>query len=198
MPENTRYIEARRSAQKALELTPDSPCKIGIAQCCSADTPILREDADLILESFRSGKIDPIVGRKITANLDNPIRRGVCPFLDGDKRCMVYEDRPLLCMIYGTGGLPMSPASTIKLQTAKAGATFNRVELECMACTSCSKELVRTTLIILLSKLENWLKLPGICNCLWLLIKANLYHDLLGENCKKRSRCFSQSCLLAS
>lgn len=144
MPENARYLEARSAAQRAMQLAPETACKPGNAECCTADTPITRSDADFILYGFKTGRIDSEIGRQAIIRSNDGRRREVCPFLDETKSCTIYEDRPLVCIEYGTGALPESLPAMIKTETARPGTTLNRKELQCMACRSCAKELVKT------------------------------------------------------
>jgi len=34
------------------------------------------------------------------------VQRTACPFLDGDKRCIIHKDKPILCMAYGVTRVP--------------------------------------------------------------------------------------------
>lgn len=144
MPENARYLEARSAAQRAMQLAPESPCKPGGGECCTSDTPLTRSDADFILDGFKTGRIDSGIGRQAIIRSTDGRRREICPFLNEDKSCTIYEDRPLICVEFGTGVLPETPFAMMKTATARPGTTLNRKELSCMACKSCAKELVRT------------------------------------------------------
>ena len=66
--------------EKLYLLIPKSRCKDGCFECCTNIVQFAREEAE------RAGeyKYD-----------------GVCGFLGADKRCGVYENRPLVCRIYG-------------------------------------------------------------------------------------------------
>jgi len=59
---------------------PASRCKDGCFECCTNIVQFAKEEAE------RAGeyKYD-----------------GVCPFLDENKKCGVYQNRPLVCRIYG-------------------------------------------------------------------------------------------------
>jgi len=67
--------------QKLYLRIPRSNCKDGCFECCTNIVQFAREETE------RAGeyKYD-----------------GLCAFLDGNKKCGVYDNRPLVCRIYGT------------------------------------------------------------------------------------------------
>lgn len=73
-------------------------CRAGCADCCRRRFSVTALEADAI--------------REVVAQLDDETRRtlarraeegdpGVCPALDPDGRCAVYEARPLICRTHG-------------------------------------------------------------------------------------------------
>ena len=59
---------------------PGSRCKDGCFECCTNSVQFAKEEAE------RAGEYK---------------YNGICPFLDENKKCGVYENRPLVCRIYG-------------------------------------------------------------------------------------------------
>ena len=67
--------------QKLYLKIPKSVCKDGCFGCCTNSVQFAKEEAQ------RAGEYK---------------YSGLCSFLDGNKKCGVYNNRPLVCRIYGT------------------------------------------------------------------------------------------------
>ena len=66
--------------QKLYLKIPKSHCKNGCFECCTNSVQFAKEEME------RAGDYK---------------YNGVCSFLDENKKCGVYENRPLVCRIYG-------------------------------------------------------------------------------------------------
>ena len=66
--------------QKLYLRIPKSDCKDGCFECCTNIVQFAKEEAE------RAGEYE---------------YDGVCSFLSDNKKCGVYENRPLVCRIYG-------------------------------------------------------------------------------------------------
>ena len=67
--------------QKLYLLLPKSRCKDGCYECCTNIVQFAKEEEE------RAGEYK---------------YNGVCAFLDANRKCGVYENRPLVCRIYGS------------------------------------------------------------------------------------------------
>lgn len=72
------------------------------ANCCKTTSPIfIQTDIDRLAKAFRmksSQFIDQYLSRDEEG--DYVLRSAPCPFLGGDNKCLVYEDRPKACREY--------------------------------------------------------------------------------------------------
>lgn len=72
------------------------------ANCCKTTSPIfIQTDIDRLARTFRmksSAFIDEYLHRDEDG--DYVLNSAPCPFLGGDNRCLVYEDRPKACREY--------------------------------------------------------------------------------------------------
>jgi Fe-S-cluster containining protein len=98
---------AKSDMEEFYRLNPDHPCKPGNAQCCHDTTfPISEIEADRITLSV--SKL-PKTKRKQILNRARNVNYGksdTCPLLENG-RCMVYNDRPVICIRSGaTASLP--------------------------------------------------------------------------------------------
>lgn len=78
----------------------------GCAKCCSESVNVsLIELANIIKNGIGimpSAQCEQLNKRLIAFYLTEWIKPNPCPFLDEDKKCMIYEVRPLPCRIFGT------------------------------------------------------------------------------------------------
>jgi len=78
----------------------ESPCERCIAACCKQNghdyAVLLRGDETRRFAAY-SESITLHRGTKIVSEYVLPYVNGRCQFLDGDDRCLIYEDRPESC-----------------------------------------------------------------------------------------------------
>ena len=58
-------------------------------ECCSNLLPLAQSEVERIIEYVKTHQI----------NISKP-KNGSCPFLSKEKRCLVYEARPLVCRLF--------------------------------------------------------------------------------------------------
>ena len=78
-------------------------CKEGCSLCCeSGNYPITNLEAEFLKEGYTSlpEELKKEISLKITKLKENPQEMYECPFLI-NKRCSVYEHRPLICRTFG-------------------------------------------------------------------------------------------------
>lgn len=83
-------------------------CTKGYGNCCEqgGDIVLTKGDTNLILEALADGRIPDSVKQQTIANLSGP-NPNFCPFFNQDQRiCSIYEDRPLVCVSYGSAEMP--------------------------------------------------------------------------------------------
>lgn len=73
-------------------------CKAGCADCCVDDLHVFEIEAELIRRKHA-----------VLLNMMKPHARGACVFLDDEKHCLIYMNRPYVCR---TQGLPLSWVET--------------------------------------------------------------------------------------
>ena len=101
---------------------PDSyACKPGCAACCVAGIKVWRIEYDFIKAS-----------RKTPSSTRNDGRN--CPFLDENKRCTIYDARPIVCRLWGSP-LFYNDANN---EDGKLSAPKNRIERNDGILTCCS------------------------------------------------------------
>jgi uncharacterized protein len=81
------------------------PCKAGCSACCHTNVDITSDEGVLLLERISGGVAIDMDRLKMQARVENTTeawgklsfdeRR--CVFLDENKSCKVYEDRPMVC-----------------------------------------------------------------------------------------------------
>lgn len=81
------------------------PCVRGNGACCEPDIQITADDALNIRQSAMKGLIPLNVIQDAKKRVRNKNRQR-CAFLGDDNECSIYEFRPLVCIITGTGGKP--------------------------------------------------------------------------------------------
>ena len=69
-------------------------CKAGCADCCVDDLAVFDVEAELIRRRH-----------KVLLSVMTPHPTGACAFLDDERQCLIYENRPYVCR---TQGLPLS------------------------------------------------------------------------------------------
>lgn len=89
-------------------------CRAGCAACCHLLVRVHPGEADAIAETVRASWSDADradLGRRLQATADQVggmdagtyrAHRIRCAFLDGDERCSIYEDRPVLCRVHAS------------------------------------------------------------------------------------------------
>lgn len=106
---NSEYMRARESALYANSIEPSS-C-IGDAACCDAEVPVSSGDIGVIIRDIRNGKIARNVIDDAVRRNQDPERNNRCPFLTEGNKCSIYESRPIVCVVWGIGGLPIDEES---------------------------------------------------------------------------------------
>ncbi|MCD6500375.1 MAG: YkgJ family cysteine cluster protein [Deltaproteobacteria bacterium] len=90
-----RRVDAFFDAAQAAQ--PDQVvCKPGCSACCHVDLGLFGIEADLVRQAF--ARLDPAVQVKAGQRAAEGRH---CAMLDDDGRCIVYEDRPLICRSHG-------------------------------------------------------------------------------------------------
>jgi hypothetical protein len=87
------------------ETVPSGKCG-GCTDCCSESVNISFLEFSNIVEnglpSLSEIEFDALVKRVLSYYLLEWVKPQKCPFLGDDKRCVIYETRPLPCRIFGT------------------------------------------------------------------------------------------------
>ena len=74
-------------------------CKCGCSSCCeNGDYPISQLELEYLMQGFAT--LDNNLKIKIQNNFKTIVKGGVCPFLE-NKKCLVYEYRPIICRVHG-------------------------------------------------------------------------------------------------
>ena len=58
-------------------------------ECCSNFLPLAKSEVERIIAYVKEQRI----------NISKP-KNGACPFLSREKRCLIYEARPLICRLF--------------------------------------------------------------------------------------------------
>lgn len=64
-------------------------------ECCGDYLPLLEHELAIIRKYVEKHKIKPYKNKLMSLPVDI-----TCPFLDGHKRCMIYEIRPSICRTF--------------------------------------------------------------------------------------------------
>lgn len=72
----------------------DGECSL-CGQCCGDYLPLTDKELETIQRYVIKHKIKPYKNKLMSAPVDI-----TCPFLDGKKRCMIYEIRPSICRTF--------------------------------------------------------------------------------------------------
>lgn len=72
-------------------------CQPGCADCCVAGITVWRVERDHIGQFVRA---KPVETRSVRPSTSSGRAEG-CPFLDADRRCAIYDRRPVVCRLWG-------------------------------------------------------------------------------------------------
>ena len=74
-------------------------CKAGCSFCCEAgDYPLSQLELEYLMQGYI--KLDNETKKKVQTNFKSMVKGGKCPFLI-DKKCSVYQYRPIICRVHG-------------------------------------------------------------------------------------------------
>lgn len=93
----------RTELNKIYSRIPEGDCK-GCANCCQESVGASFAEAQTIIEDIKQMpklKRNELLERIFEYYFDIYQQRNKCPFLDGNKRCEIYDSRPLNCRLYG-------------------------------------------------------------------------------------------------
>ncbi len=97
------YTEVRQmSLALSDQITGRHPCRKGKGRCCDYSTTISQDDADIIIKAYQAGNIPQAIISEAIVNSRKP-GRNRCPFLSKNTKCTIYEYRPAICALTGTG-----------------------------------------------------------------------------------------------
>ncbi len=113
------------------------------AECCTSIVPITPNDISRLKDAIEKKRIPEGVVNAIIKNASNT-NRTQCPMLGKTGRCMAYNDRPDICVLWGAGGRPRSN-DKVMFETARAvmlkeEPVFGTRDLECFSCPGCIKK----------------------------------------------------------
>lgn len=102
----TEYAERRAQALSLdRQMQKLNCCVPGRGTCCVRDAIITGDDATHITKAIESGKIPDKIKQIALRNAQDTTRKA-CPFLGKTNKCLIYEHRPIRCIIWGNGGIP--------------------------------------------------------------------------------------------
>lgn len=110
---------ARRSAAKRInsKMPAEYPCRTcTTGLCCQHPTVwVTLGDAKFILDGIKDREIPSSAKQKALKQAAEPSIRH-CAFYNPNKdnHCLIYNHRPITCMIYGFGAIPLSEASSTR------------------------------------------------------------------------------------
>ena len=74
-------------------------CEIGCSLCCEkGDYPMSQLELEYLMQGFIA--LDDNIKQQVQKNIKQVVKGGSCPFLI-DKKCSVYEHRPIVCRVHG-------------------------------------------------------------------------------------------------
>ncbi|KKS16967.1 MAG: hypothetical protein UU77_C0035G0008 [candidate division WWE3 bacterium GW2011_GWC1_41_7] len=142
------YTELRRIALRLsgafFRSVTEHPCRKGKAKCCrNVEFKISQSDGDLIKKVLK--KLPRPVQKQIRNRAKKAVKGmlGSCPLL-ANGACLIYPDRPLVCMWTGAGVMPSS--SQEGLLERRMGITF-RGGTSSM-CPDCHEELADRGVVV--------------------------------------------------
>jgi len=121
---NERTAQAATQARlttlkKVYDIVPGGKCT-GCTDCCSESVNISFLEFSNIIEygipSLSNHAFDALVKRVLSYYLLEWVKPQKCPFLDEDKRCVIYETRPLPCRLFGTPTRDAYEANYMKIK----------------------------------------------------------------------------------
>lgn len=136
---NPEYTRTREMALRANTIGP-SAC-VGDGKCCTPDIPLTKGDLAVIVKNVRRSNIPREVVRETIERSNDLNRQDKCAFLDPDNKCSIYPYRPVTCIVWGIGGLPMDKPDYYKAKREweKSGTPdeYPNVTLEQFTCLGC-------------------------------------------------------------
>lgn len=131
------YLRLREIAEENNASLPSNhPCQRGIGRCCLTDVPISSDDKQVIMDGISSGDIPESVRVAAVANAKGS--KKMCPFLNEHKECMVYDQRPLICIATGTLAIPRTQAAIDRMQDPRVGGLLFK-DANTSMCRKCHK-----------------------------------------------------------
>ena len=74
-------------------------CHIGCSSCCeNGDYPLTELEMNYLMQGYIGLDVD--IKKAVQNNIKNIVKGGACPFLI-DKKCSVYNFRPIICRVHG-------------------------------------------------------------------------------------------------
>lgn len=144
--EASAYTALREKVDAISE--PDLPiCKKGMGFCCTANVPLIPEDQEMIIEGISTQKILPEVVQQAIKNAGDE-SLNTCPFLGENRECTIYEQRPLLCRVWGRAGfpskesLPLFQKNLLTLKEKGIDTKMEQKDLAIYACSLCAIPLI--------------------------------------------------------
>jgi Predicted Fe-S-cluster oxidoreductase len=116
---------------------PSGSC-VGCAKCCSESVNVSLVELANIFENGISKLLpkqrEELYKRIISFYLSEWVKPNACPFLDNEKRCTIYEVRPLPCRIFGAPSEDAYESNYMKIRKqnltfAKSLYTFEGIKL---------------------------------------------------------------------
>ena len=99
-------------------------CHIGCSSCCEkGDYPLSQIELEYLMQGYI--RLDDDIKRFVQENIKKMKKGETCPFLV-DKKCSVYEYRPIICRVHGLAYLCKD--ETVKVPyCAKEGKNYTSV-----------------------------------------------------------------------
>jgi hypothetical protein len=94
--ETALYRQLLALTPNTIDYTVDGKCS-GCGQCCSNFLPMTEAEIQHIRQIVRRRGLKPHT--RIVIPMAHPYD-ATCPFLDGENRCGIYEDRPFICQSF--------------------------------------------------------------------------------------------------
>lgn len=141
-----KYQELREIAlENNASLGADFPCKRGKGNCCEPNIFVCEADMQNITRGIKKGNIPQETVTRAIKKAQDPNRES-CPFLSEDRECTIYEQRPLICAVAGTSGLPGSQSlfEAALYESIRVGydVGISAKDLSIVACEDCYRCLV--------------------------------------------------------
>jgi len=120
-------------------------CTIGCSSCCeNGDYPLSAIELEYLMQGFMIlNSKDKIT---VQNNIKNIVKGGACPFLI-DKKCSVYQYRPIICRVHGLAYLCKD--NTVKVPyCAKNGKNYAKAYTDGEITINPIKENLDTTVLL--------------------------------------------------